>query len=100
MVYSGVRASEYLYIIIIAKPFTVRRQIGIVPFFDLLQTSSTVTAPASVYLLSQVVFALNTVQYLNLYRKAIIEVEGIVADGAAHSKGLLDAQYGHNSHDV
>ena len=52
MVYSGVKASEHLCIIIVAKSFIVRRKIGTVPFFDLLQTFSTATAPASVYLLA------------------------------------------------
>jgi len=52
MVYSGVKASEHLCIIIIVESFIVRRKTGTVSFFDLLQTSSTATAPASVYLLS------------------------------------------------
>jgi hypothetical protein len=52
MVYSGVKASKHLCIIIIAKSFTVRRKIGTLPFFDLLQTFSTANAPAFVYLLA------------------------------------------------
>ena len=54
--------------------------------------SSSCVPAVSTNVTAQVVSAVNTVQYLNLFRQAIIEVEGIVADGAAHSKGLLDVR--------
>ena len=56
---------------------------GTVHFFDLLQTSSAATAPASA-----AVPVVSTVQYLNLYRQAITKVEKSVADDAAQSKGF------------
>ena len=60
--------------------------------------SSICVSAVSTNVKAQVVSAVNTVQYLNLYRQAIIDVESIVADGAAHRKSLLEACLGHNSH--
>jgi hypothetical protein len=54
---------------------------------------SSICVPAvAINVTAQVVSAVNTVQYLNLYRQTIIEVESIVYNGAAHSNGLLDVR--------